>query len=95
MLCEMLGGNGSLTGVDVARHRLAACRTMLRKYSLGDVCRLFVCDGTSFSVLPFRSNYESGIVLSTIWFAPIILTENSFLTAKVLSNWLLRILATL
>ncbi|KAF3320568.1 putative 28S rRNA (cytosine-C(5))-methyltransferase isoform X1 [Carex littledalei] len=59
MLCEMLGRNGSLTGVDVARHRLAACRTMLRKYSLGDVCRLFVCDGTSFSVLPFRSNYES------------------------------------
>ncbi|KAJ4805496.1 S-adenosyl-L-methionine-dependent methyltransferases superfamily protein [Rhynchospora pubera] len=57
MLCDMLGRTGSLTGVDVARHRLAACRTMLQKYSIGDVCRLFVSDGTSFSVLPFRSKY--------------------------------------
>ncbi|KAI4962980.1 hypothetical protein ZWY2020_020564 [Hordeum vulgare] len=36
MLADMLGSTGSLTGVDVAKHRLAACRTMLQKYSLGD-----------------------------------------------------------
>ncbi|KAJ3693455.1 hypothetical protein LUZ60_008935 [Juncus effusus] len=56
MLSEMVGGsNGTVTGVDVARHRLAACRTMLRKYSLGDSCRLFVADGTSFNLLPVQS----------------------------------------
>lgn len=47
-----LGDSGSVTGVDAARHRLAACRTMLQKYKLGDRCRLFVADGTSFSVIP-------------------------------------------
>jgi hypothetical protein len=40
---------------------LAACRTMLQKYKLGDRCRLFVADGTTFSVIPegFRSDSES------------------------------------
>ncbi|XP_062195528.1 rRNA (cytosine-C(5))-methyltransferase NOP2C-like isoform X2 [Phragmites australis] len=52
MLADMLGSTGSLTGVDVAKHRLAACRTMLQKYSLGDHTRLFVADGTLFSLLP-------------------------------------------
>ncbi|CAM0910900.1 unnamed protein product [Alopecurus aequalis] len=33
-----------------------ACRTMLQKYSLGDRSRLFVADGTSFSILPISSN---------------------------------------
>ncbi|KAG8086729.1 hypothetical protein GUJ93_ZPchr0010g7955 [Zizania palustris] len=60
MLADMLGGTGSLTGVDVAKHRLAACRTMLQKYSLGDRCRLFVADGTSFSILPVNSSLDSG-----------------------------------
>ncbi len=60
MLADMLGGRGSLTGVDVAKHRLAACRTMLQKYSLGDCCRLFVADGTSFSILPVNSSLGSG-----------------------------------
>ncbi|XP_058098501.1 uncharacterized protein LOC131243283 isoform X2 [Magnolia sinica] len=66
MLSDLLGSSGSLTGVDVARHRLAACRTMLQKYALGDRCRLFVADGTSFSLLPLRahldlkSNHEYG-----------------------------------
>ncbi|RWR81819.1 putative 28S rRNA cytosine-C5-methyltransferase isoform X1 [Cinnamomum micranthum f. kanehirae] len=55
MLSDLLGDSGSLTGVDVARHRLAACRTMLQKYALGDRCRLFVADGTSFSLLPLRA----------------------------------------
>uniref|UniRef100_A0A0E0CJS0 SAM-dependent MTase RsmB/NOP-type domain-containing protein n=1 Tax=Oryza meridionalis TaxID=40149 RepID=A0A0E0CJS0_9ORYZ len=57
---DMLGGRGSLTGVDVAKHRLAACRTMLQKYSLGDRCRLFVADGTSFSILPVNSSLGNG-----------------------------------
>ncbi|KAL2333812.1 hypothetical protein Fmac_015025 [Flemingia macrophylla] len=52
MVLDLLGDSGSVTGVDVARHRLAACRTMLQKYTLGDRCRLFVADGTAFSVIP-------------------------------------------
>ncbi|KAK8471590.1 hypothetical protein PHAVU_003G264100 [Phaseolus vulgaris] len=61
MILDLLGDSGSVTGVDAARHRLAACRTMLQKYMLGDQCRLFVADGTSFSVIPtrFRSDCES------------------------------------
>lgn len=59
MLADMLGSTGSLTGVDVAKHRLAACRTMLQKYSLGDRSRLFVADGTSFSILPVNCNLGS------------------------------------
>ncbi|XP_008787633.2 uncharacterized protein LOC103705618 isoform X4 [Phoenix dactylifera] len=55
MLSDLLGNSGSLTGVDIARHRLAACCTMLQKYALGDCCRLFVADGTTFSLLPLRS----------------------------------------
>ncbi|GFY88026.1 S-adenosyl-L-methionine-dependent methyltransferases superfamily protein [Actinidia rufa] len=54
MIVELLGRSGSVTGVDVASHRLAACRTMLQKYGLGNCCRLFVADGTTFSLLPIR-----------------------------------------
>ncbi|PHT49945.1 hypothetical protein CQW23_09692 [Capsicum baccatum] len=54
MMLDILGSSGSVTGVDIAKHRLAACRTMLQKYGLGDHCRLFVADGTSFSLLPVR-----------------------------------------
>ncbi|KAK6924496.1 SAM-dependent methyltransferase RsmB/NOP2-type [Dillenia turbinata] len=54
MILDILGNSGSVTGVDVARHRLAACRTMLQKYALGDRCRLFVADGTTFSIIPSR-----------------------------------------
>lgn len=61
MILDLLGCSGSVTGVDVARHRLAASRTMLQKYALGDQCRLFVADGTTFSLTPPRdlSNYKS------------------------------------
>ncbi|KAK6141220.1 hypothetical protein DH2020_025017 [Rehmannia glutinosa] len=54
MILDLLGCSGSVTGVDVARHRLAASRTMLQKYALGDRCRLFVADGTTFSLIPLR-----------------------------------------
>lgn len=59
MILDLLGSSGSVTGVDVARHRLAACRTMLQKYSLGDHCRLFVADGTTFSLFPIRVHSDS------------------------------------
>ncbi|KAH9621932.1 hypothetical protein KSS87_022211 [Heliosperma pusillum] len=59
MILELLGDSGSVTGVDVARHRLAACRTMVQKYGLGNHCRLFVADGTSFSVVPTRVSEAS------------------------------------
>ncbi|KAK9713230.1 hypothetical protein RND81_06G013200 [Saponaria officinalis] len=59
MILELLGNSGSVTGVDVARHRLAACRTMVQKYALGDHCRLFVADGTSFSLVPTRVRLAS------------------------------------
>lgn len=54
MVADQLGGSGTLTGLDIARHRLAACRTMLLKYGLGKCCRLFVADGTSFTLLPLQ-----------------------------------------
>ncbi|KAL0300365.1 UNVERIFIED_CONTAM: tRNA (cytosine(34)-C(5))-methyltransferase, mitochondrial [Sesamum angustifolium] len=61
MILDLLGCSGSVTGVDVARHRLAASRTMLQKYALGDRCRLFVADGTTFSLIPVgvESNSKS------------------------------------
>lgn len=62
MTLDLIGNSGSVTGVDVARHRLAACRTMIQKYALGDRCRLFVADGTTFSLIPVmeRSDSKSG-----------------------------------
>ncbi|KAM1062611.1 hypothetical protein FF1_026897 [Malus domestica] len=54
MISDLLGNSGSVTGVDVSSHRLAACRTMLQKYALGNRCRLFVADGTTFSLVPTR-----------------------------------------
>lgn len=52
MMLDLLGDKGTATGVDVARHRLAACRTMLLKYGLAERTRLFLADGTTFSVPP-------------------------------------------
>ncbi|CAH8354096.1 unnamed protein product [Eruca vesicaria subsp. sativa] len=59
MMLDLLGDKGSATGVDVARHRLSACRTMLLKYGLGDRSRLFLADGTTFS-LPPTTNLPCG-----------------------------------
>ncbi|KAL5793367.1 hypothetical protein ACOSP7_001961 [Xanthoceras sorbifolium] len=60
MILDILGDSGSVTGVDIARHRLAACRTLLQKYALGDRCRLFVADGTTFSLVPRRFHVDTG-----------------------------------
>ncbi|KAL5557543.1 hypothetical protein UlMin_039779 [Ulmus minor] len=59
LVLNLLGEMGSVTGVDVSRHRLAACRTMIQKYESGDCCRLFVADGTSFSLTPIRAHPDS------------------------------------
>ncbi|KAJ8443605.1 hypothetical protein Cgig2_019587 [Carnegiea gigantea] len=59
MILDLLRDSGSVTGVDVARHRLAACRTMVQKYALDDRCRLFVADGATFSLMPTRVTDES------------------------------------
>ncbi|KAB1199445.1 Multisite-specific tRNA:(cytosine-C(5))-methyltransferase trm4b [Morella rubra] len=59
MISELLGDSGSLTGVDVATHRMATCKTMVQKYALGDRCRLFVADGTTFSLLPVMFHSDS------------------------------------
>jgi hypothetical protein len=83
MLADMLGSTGSLTGVDVAKHRLAACRTMLQKYSLGDRSRLFVADGTSFSILPVNSNLGS---MEGIFFTGI--HSPFFLVSSICMDWL-------
>ncbi|GAA0159649.1 RNA methyltransferase [Lithospermum erythrorhizon] len=61
MILELLGNSGSVTGLDIAKHRLAACRTLLQKYSLGDHCRLFVADGSKFSLTPIRNLSNSRI----------------------------------
>ncbi|OWM68204.1 probable 28S rRNA (cytosine-C(5))-methyltransferase isoform X2 [Punica granatum] len=54
MILDFLGDSGSVTGVDVSQHRLAACRTLVQKYALGNRCRLFVADGTTFSLVPAK-----------------------------------------
>lgn len=48
MLAEAVGPTGSVTGVDVAEHRLAACRTLCIKYNLENV-RLYLGDGCAFA----------------------------------------------
>ena len=56
MIAELLGWSGTVTGVDIAKQRLAACRTMLLKYGLGKHSRLFVADGSKFNLLPIRQS---------------------------------------
>lgn len=59
MMAECLGDSGSLTAVDIARPRLAACRTMVQKYGLGRRVRLYLGDGTIFSFLPLTGVNKS------------------------------------
>ncbi|BBN13182.1 hypothetical protein Mp_6g01460 [Marchantia polymorpha subsp. ruderalis] len=58
MLADLLKDSGSLTATDISAHRLAASRTMLIKYDLGNRCRLFLADGTTFSLLPLRGGVD-------------------------------------
>jgi SAM-dependent methyltransferase len=45
-------GIGTVTGVDISSHRIATCRSLLRKYPAPGLprVRLFKADGTTFSV---------------------------------------------
>lgn len=54
MIANILGrdGLGTATGVDLAGHRLATCRSLLKKYKVGEKVRLFEADGTTFQVPP-------------------------------------------
>ncbi|GAA5800496.1 hypothetical protein HPULCUR_005927 [Helicostylum pulchrum] len=54
MISNILGrdGLGTVTGVDLAAHRLATCRSLLKKYKVGEKVRLFEGDGTTFEVPP-------------------------------------------
>ena len=54
MIANLLGngGDGTVTGVDIASHRLATCRSMVKKYSVGNRGRLFDADGTTFCIPP-------------------------------------------
>lgn len=45
--------NGSLTGVDIAGHRLATCRSLLKKFKIPRT-RLFCADGTKFEEMPLK-----------------------------------------
>ncbi|KAI9247472.1 S-adenosyl-L-methionine-dependent methyltransferase [Phascolomyces articulosus] len=54
MIANLLGndGYGTVTGVDIASHRLATCRSMVKKYNVGNRIRLFEADGTTFQIPP-------------------------------------------
>ncbi|KAG1149465.1 hypothetical protein G6F37_006152 [Rhizopus arrhizus] len=54
MISNLFGkdGVGTVTGVDIAGHRLATCRSLLKKYKVGERVRLFEADGTKFSIPP-------------------------------------------
>uniref|UniRef100_A0A061RDC7 Multisite-specific trna:(Cytosine-c )-methyltransferase trm4b-like n=1 Tax=Tetraselmis sp. GSL018 TaxID=582737 RepID=A0A061RDC7_9CHLO len=51
MIADILGGEGSATGVDDSEERASACRTVLRKYGAPG-CRLFRGDATTFAAPP-------------------------------------------
>lgn len=44
-------GGGSVTGVDISRHRLSTCRSIVKAHKVGR-CRLFLADGTTFGEPP-------------------------------------------
>jgi 16S rRNA C967 or C1407 C5-methylase (RsmB/RsmF family) len=54
MISNLLGnqGVGTVTGVDLAGHRLATCRSLVKKYKVAAKVRLFEADGTTFDVPP-------------------------------------------
>ncbi len=48
----LTGSTGSVTGIDVAEHRLSVARALVKKYKVSNV-RLFHTDGTKFDRRPF------------------------------------------
>ncbi|KAI8976238.1 S-adenosyl-L-methionine-dependent methyltransferase [Pilobolus umbonatus] len=66
MISNLLGksGLGTVTGVDISSHRLATCRSLIKKYKVGEKVRLFEADGTQFCVPP-PSRLGNRVILST------------------------------
>ncbi|KAI8987720.1 S-adenosyl-L-methionine-dependent methyltransferase [Mycotypha africana] len=54
MIANLLGrdGTGTATGVDIAHHRLSTCRSLIKKYKVGEKLRLFEADSTTFAIRP-------------------------------------------
>ncbi|CAO3637176.1 unnamed protein product [Cunninghamella echinulata] len=52
MIANIIGveGTGTATGVDIASHRLATCRSLVKKYKVGNRVRLYDADGTTFDI---------------------------------------------
>ncbi|CAO3591646.1 unnamed protein product [Absidia cylindrospora] len=52
MISNIIGieAAGTATGVDIASHRLATCRSLVKKYRVGSRIRLYEADGTKFDV---------------------------------------------
>ncbi|CAO3641674.1 unnamed protein product [Cunninghamella blakesleeana] len=52
MISNIIGmeGIGTVTGVDIAPHRLATCRSLVKKYKVGNRVRLYDADGTTFDI---------------------------------------------
>lgn len=52
MISNILGseGTGTVTGVDISSHRVATCRSLVKRYKVAERVRLFNADGTTFSV---------------------------------------------
>ncbi|KQK23659.1 hypothetical protein BRADI_1g75231v3 [Brachypodium distachyon] len=64
---DMLGGTCSLSGVDVEKHRLAACRTMLQKFSWRSRTRLFVADGSILGSTEDSIGIEDYVSIFSEW----------------------------
>ncbi|CAK4081625.1 unnamed protein product [Aphanomyces euteiches] len=67
MLADVLQKQGSITGVDFSKSRIAACRTLVHKYDLIHSpaaswrCRLFHADGRTFDVRPESNDTISAL----------------------------------
>lgn len=51
LIGRTIGATGTVTGVDLSRHRLATCRSIVKKYKVPNV-RLLHCDARAFSSRP-------------------------------------------
>lgn len=53
LIGQLVGTNGSITGVDISKQRLAICRSLVKKHRVPR-CRLFCADGRTFDGRPLR-----------------------------------------
>lgn len=57
-IADCMQQSGTLTGVDVNKERLAACRTLCTKYKI-EIARLVLQDGSTFQAAPPRRREEA------------------------------------